>query len=152
MGKKSPALMAEAKEPITEQALALRDEGWSWPDIGIQLGFGQQTLKAWCRERCPELAELSQKTLAKRHRERQEFWGQLLGRLPDDEEAAEAREALQEEMKELLTSYVRNDHREGIPERRVKVKRDKAQERARNRRARERRLAAQAAEADREAA
>lgn len=38
MGKKSPALMAEAKEPITEQALALRDEGWSWPDIGIQLG------------------------------------------------------------------------------------------------------------------
>lgn len=152
MGKKSPALMAEAKEPITEQALALRDEGWGWIDIGFQLGFGQATLKAWCRERCPELVELSQKTLAKRHRERERFWAELLGTVPDDQAAAEARAALGEEMKELLTSYVSNDHREGIPDRRVKVRRDKAQERARNRRARERRLAAQAAEADREAA
>jgi hypothetical protein len=81
-----------------EQACALRDEGERWEAISEVIGHGGKAVAAIKRavgERAPELVEMDRIALARRHRDRERFWADILINFPLDDEDAELRRQAQ---------------------------------------------------------
>lgn len=94
--KKGPRRARRDLPPyLVEQACAMRDEGYSWPQITAKLKRRRSLLADAVRERDPELEDMSAIELARRHRQREARWADLLRQFPPDDEAEEMIRELQ---------------------------------------------------------